>query len=167
MRYGIKGHNPVILIFSLITLFILIRQWQSGSWHSMMAMSDFMGAYFLIFGTFKIIDLRGFVAMYKKYNLVAEYLTLYAYAFPFLQVGIGIAYLIHVYALTSNFINFIIMTIGFISILIKIIKKEIIPCACLGTLFRHYLSLMSLFENALMVAMALAMVLYHYYHISM
>jgi len=55
------------------------------------------------------------------------------------------------------------MSLGFISVLIKLIKKEIIPCACLGTLFSHPLSLMSLFEQLLMVGMSLSMVLYHYY----
>ena len=130
----------------------------------MQVMSDFMAGYFLIFGTFKIIDLSGFVVAYKKYNLIAKHLTLYAYAVPFIQIGLGIAYLFRVYLLASNSINFGVMTLGFISVLIKLIKKKVIPCACLGTLFKHPLSLMSLFENALMVIMSFSMVLYHYYH---
>ncbi len=164
MRYGVKSHKAVIVIFFVITLFTLVRQWISGSWHGMQAMSDFMSGFFLIFGFFKIIDLRGFVAAYKKYNLIAKHLTLYAYAVPFIQIGLGITYLFRIYPLASNSINFVVMTLGFISVLIKLIKKKVIPCACLGTIFKHPLSLMSLFENSLMVVMALSMVLYHYYH---
>lgn len=164
MRYGVKSHRAVIVIFTVITLFTIIRQFIAGSWDTMLAMSDFMGAFFLIFGTFKIIDLRGFIAAYKKYNLVAHYFLFYAYAFPFIQIGLGIAYLFHTYPLISNGINFVIMSLGFMSVLIKIVKKEIIPCACLGTLFKHPLSLMSLFEQALMVIMSLSMLVYDYYH---
>ena len=164
MKYGVKSHKVVIIIFVVITLFTLIRQWIAGSWHGMQAMSDFMAGFFLIFGTFKLIDLRGFVTAYKKYNLIAKHLTLYAYAVPFIQIGLGVTYLFHIYPLLSNGINFVVMTLGFISILIKLVKKDVIPCACLGTLFKHPLSLVSLFENALMVVMALSMTLYHYYH---
>lgn len=164
MRHGVKSHKSVIIIFTVITLFMLARQLIAGSWHSMQAMSDFMAGFFLIFGAFKAIDLNGFVIAYKKYNLIAKHFTLYAYAIPFIQIGLGITYFFHIYPLLSNGINFVIMTLGCISIFIKIIKKEVIPCACLGTLFRHPLSLMSLFENALMVVMSLAMTLYHYYH---
>jgi len=164
MRHGIKSHSTVIIIFGIITLFTLTRQWLVGSWYGMQAMSDFMAGFFLIFGTFKIIDLPGFVAMYRKYNLIAEHLTLYAYAIPFIQIGLGITYLFHVYPLASNSINFFIMSLGFISALIKLIKKEVVPCACLGPLFQHPLSLMSLFEPALMVIMSLSMVLYHYHY---
>lgn len=164
MKYGVKSHNAVVIIFMAITAFTLIRQWISGSWHGMFAMSDFMAGFFLIFGTFKLVDLRGFVKAYSKYNLIAQHVTLYAYAIPFIQIGLGVSYLFHAYPLASNAINFIIMTLGFISVLIKLIKKEVIPCACLGTLFKHPLSLMSLFEPTLMVAMSLSMTLYHYYH---
>ncbi len=163
MRYGVKSYSAVIIIFGVITLFTIIRQFIAGSWNGMLAMSDFMAGFFLIFGAFKVIDLRGFVAAYKKYNLIAERVTLYAYILPFIQIGLGIAYLFHAYPLVSNSVNFIIMTLGFISVSIKIIKKEIIPCACLGTLFKHPLSLMSLFEQALMVVMSLSMTLYPYY----
>ena len=163
MRYGVKSHSAVIIIFAAITLFTLVRQWIAGSWHGMMAMSDFMAGFFLIFGMFKIIDLQGFVTAYKKYNLIAKHLSLYAYAVPFIHLGLGVAYLFRVYPLASNSINFVVMTLGFISVLIKLIKKKVIPCACLGTLFKHPLSLMSLFENALMVIMSLSMVLYHFY----
>ncbi len=162
MKYGIKSHKAIILIFSIITLFTILRQWQYGEWYGMRAMSDFMGSFFLIFGIFKITDLSGFVIAYKKYNLVAHYITAYAYAFPFIQIGLGVAYLLHIFPLLSNIINFMIMSLGFISVLIKLIQKEVVPCACLGTLFKHPLSLVSLLENALMVAMSLSMVLYHY-----
>lgn len=161
MRYGVKSHKAVLIIFILITLFTLIRQWMAGSWHGMQAMSDFMAGFFLIFGTFKIIDLSGFVIAYKNYNLIAQHFIAYAYALPFIQIGLGIAYLFRIYPLLSNSINFVVMTLGFISILIKLLKKEVIPCACLGTLFQHPLSLVSLFENAIMVLMSLSMVLYH------
>ena len=161
MQYGIKSHKAVITIFALITSFTLIRQWWFGSWNSMQVMSDFMAGFFLIFGFFKLIDLHGFVNAYKKYNIIAEYFIPYAYIIPFVQLGLGITYLFHMYPFLSNVTNFIIMSLGFISVLIKLIKKEVIPCACLGTLFKHPLSIMSLLKNAIMVGMSLFMLIYH------
>lgn len=166
MRFGIKSHKAVIAIFMIIILFTATRQFIAGEWSGMRAMSDFMAGFFLIFGTFKIIDLHGFAIAYKKYNLIAEHITLYAYLLPFIQIGLGIAYLFHAHPLVSNSINFLIMSLGFMSVLVKIVKKEIIPCACLGTLFKHPLSIMSLFEQALMVIMSLSMTLFHYYNFS-
>jgi len=161
MRYGIKSHKAVFIIFLVLIIFTLLRQWSYGAWHPMWAMSDFMGGFFLIFSFFKIIDLKGFVRMYTAYNLLAEHIDFYAWLFPFIQLSIGIAYLLRVLPLISNITNFIIMTIGFISVLIKLIQKEIIPCACLGTVFKHPISIVSLSENGLMVGMALFMLLYH------
>lgn len=161
MKYGVKSHKVIVFIFIIITLFTLMRQWMYGSWHGMRAMTDFMAGFFLIFGFFKIINIKGFAQAYKKYNLVARYIPAYAYAIPFIQMGIGFTYLTRHVLLFSNVINFIIMSIGFVSVLVKLIKKEIIPCACLGTFFRHPLSIMSLFEQVLMVGMSLSMVIYH------
>ena len=161
MKYGIQSHKTVYTIFLVLIIFTLLRQWSYGSWHGMRAMSDFMGGFFLIFGFFKVIDLKGFVQAYKAYNLLAEHISLYAWLFPFIQIGIGIAYLLRIVPFYSNVINFTIMTIGFISVLIKLIQKQVIPCACLGTLFKHPLSLVSLSESGLMVGMSLFMLLYH------
>jgi len=157
----VRSHKAVVIIFAVITLFTITRQFLYGSWHGMRAMSDFMAGFFLIFGFFKIIDLKNFVQAYSRYNLLAQRFILYAYAVPFIQIGIGIAYLLQAFPLYSNLINFTVMLVGFVSVLIKLIKKEVIPCACLGTLFKHPLSLMSLFENALMVGMSLFMLIYH------
>lgn len=162
MRYGIKSHKAVVVIFALLTFFTLFHQWLHGTWNGMQAMRDFMGGYFLIFGFFKIIDLSGFVHAYKNYNIIAPYMPLYAYVFPFIQIALGILYVTNTFMLFANITNFLVMSLGFISISIKLIKKEIIPCACLGTLFRHPLSLVSLLENFLMVGMSFFMFMYHF-----
>lgn len=160
-EHGIKSHKAVLIVFLVITLFTLARQFVHGSWSTMYAMDDFMAGFFLIFGFFKMIDLKGFVKIYKGYNLIARQFPIYAYVLPFIQISIGIAYLVQIFPLYSNLVNLIIMSIDFIGVLIKLIQQEVIPCACLGTLFSHPLSLMSLFENTLMVVMSIFMLMYH------
>lgn len=161
MEYGVKSHKAVIIVFIVIMVFAFTRQWIYG-WNIMQAMDDIMAGFFLIFGFFKIIDLHGFVLAYRRYNLLAQQFALYGYILPFIEISIGFAYLLGVFPLLSNIINLIIMSVGFVSVFIKLIQKEVIPCACLGTLFSHPLSLMSLFENVLMVVMAFYMLMYHW-----
>jgi hypothetical protein len=51
------------------------------------------------------------------------------------------------------------MGIGAIGVYIKLLKKEEIPCACLGTVFKVPMIWVTLAEDLLMVAMAVIMLI--------
>ncbi len=163
MRYTIKDFMPLIAIFSLIVLFTLIRQYLHGGWDMMYAMNDIMAGFFLIFGAFKIINLRNFVTAYKKYDLIAMQNTPYAYAYPFIEVILGIAYLFRFMPVLTNIITYALMLISTIGVAIALATGKELMCACLGTVFKLPMTYVTLLEDVLMAGMALGMLLHFWF----
>lgn len=159
MRYSVRDFLPLIIIFALITAFTLVRQ-LIGEWCLMGAMNDFMAGFFLVFGAFKIINLNGFVTAYKMYDLLAQQSTAYAYAYPFIELGLGFSYLFGWYPLATNIITFVIMLIGAIGVGLELAKGKEIMCACLGVVFKLPMTYVTLLEDLLMASMALGMLLH-------
>lgn len=160
MRYSLRDFLPLLIIFIVIVLFTLTRQIVVGEWNIMNAMNDFMAAFFIVFGLFKIINWRGFVQAYKIYDLLAKQSTLYAYAYPLIELSLGIAYLFRLYPIATNLVTFILMTISSIGVALELTKSGYIVCACLGAVFKLPMTYVTLAEDLLMAGMALGMLLY-------
>jgi len=153
-----KDFMPLIIIFSVIILATLLVQLYLGEWDTTHAMRDFMGFFFIVFGGFKVINWKGFVAAYSIYDIIAKRSKIYAYLYPVIEIGLGVSYLANFYPLITNWITFVIMIIGAIGVGIELRKKVEIPCACLGVLFKIPMTKVTLFEDLLMAAMALWMI---------
>ncbi len=158
--YRLKDFLPLIIIFCIIISFTLMRQW-IFAWHIQTAMNDFMAGFFLIFGGFKVLNLHGFAEAYAMYDIIAKRSTAYAYAYPFIEIGLGIAYLLRLYPTPVNIITLIIMLISSIGVAQELAQRRTITCACLGTVFKIPMTYVTLFEDVLMAAMALIMLFYH------
>ncbi len=161
MRYSLRDFLPLIIIFTAILLFTIIRQYMAGSWQLLNAMNDFMAGFFIIFGTFKIINWHGFAEAYATYDLLAQRSTIYAYAYPLIELALGLAYLFRIYPIVTNVITFIVMTISSIGVILQLLKRRTIVCACLGVVFKIPMTYVTLFEDVLMAGMALGMVLHY------
>ena len=61
--------------------------------------------------------------------------------------------------LPAALVAFAVMTVGAIGVGRALRRTERIPCACLGTVFKLPMTKITLFEDLLMAAMALAMLL--------
>lgn len=161
MRYTIRDFLPLIIIFILIITFTATRQFVAGtSWSVMNAMNDFMAGFFLVFGAFKIINWRGFVQAYKIYDLLAKQSTAYAYAYPIIELALGLAYFFRIYPIAINSITFVLMIMSSIGVALELTKGGHIICACLGAVFKLPMTYVTLFEDLLMAGMALGMLLY-------
>lgn len=141
----------VVLLFSVITTLITDQDFSFG-------MRMFMGGFFVVFGTLKAIKLKDFAIAYKEYDLLAMRSTLYAYSYPFIELCLGILYFTNLAPLVTNTITIFIMGIGAVGVYLKLRKKEEIPCACLGTVFRVPMRWVTLVEDLLMVVMAIIMI---------
>lgn len=161
MRYSLRDFLPLIIIFSGIILFTLLCQWIMGSWQLIDIMHNFMAAFFIIFGTFKIINWHGFAEAYAMYDLIAQRSTIYAYAYPLIELSLGVAYLFRIYPMATNFITFIVMLISSIGVALELIKGRSITCACLGVVFKIPMTYVTLFEDVLMAGMAFGMLLHY------
>ncbi len=154
MKYSLKDFVPLLIIFAFIIAFTAMRQWFFGQWDTMDAMNDFMGAFFIVFGLFKIINLKGFVEAYSMYDIVAQQSSAYAYLYPFIELALGISYLMRTYPIATNSITLILMIISSIGVAIELSKNKEIICACLGVVFKLPMTYVTLAEDLLMAAMA-------------
>lgn len=158
--YNFYSFLPLIIIISIIIAFTIGMSIYRG-WNYKDAMLDFMAGFFLVFGFFKIINLPGFVEAYAMYDIIAQRSRLYAYIYPFIEVGLGIAYLFRYKLFLANLITVIIMAIGSIGVAIELSKGRQIICACLGAVFKLPMTYVTLSEDLIMGAMALYMIFFH------
>ncbi len=117
----------------------------------------FMGTFFLVFSTFKLLDLKGFAMSFMGYDIIAKRFSSYAYVYPFLELGLAIGYFIG--WRTTDWFTLILMTIGAIGVFKELSRDSKIKCACLGTFIKLPLTTVSLIENLSMGLMALLMLL--------
>ncbi len=158
-KYSIKDFLPLILLFLIITGLTIARYYYAGDGNLNSAMADFMGFFFLIFGGFKILNLKGFAKAYQEYDIIAKRSLAYAYLYPFLEIGLGIAYLMRWNPYITNLATFILMSVSAIGVGIELSKGKTIVCACLGTVFKVPMTYVTLLEDLLMAGMALFMLI--------
>jgi len=140
-----------ILLFSIITTLVTNNNFFFG-------MRMFMGAFFVIFGTLKVLKLKDFATAYREYDLIAMKSHRYARAYPFIELGLGFLYFTYLLPFLTNILTIIVMGIGALGVYFKLRKKEEIPCACLGTVFKVPMTWVTLIEDLLMVVMAIIMI---------
>jgi hypothetical protein len=155
--YSIKNFVPLISIFIVICAFTLIKQLVYG-FDIRAAMYDYMGATFLIFGSFKIINIRAFADAYSTYDSIAKHIKLYAYIYPWIEIMLGIAYVMRYQLMLVNSITLVLMSISSIGVIQALFKKQTIACACLGMVFTLPMTYVTLLENISMGLMALWMI---------
>lgn len=153
--HAIKDYLPLVIMVALVlgltTLGVLYLAQDP--------MLAFMGYFFLVFGILKVIRLRGFVEAYRMYDVVAMRSKVYAYAYPFLELGFAVAYLLVWYVEVVSIVVLVVMLVGAYGVYKKLRLKEEIPCACLGTVFKVPMTWVTLGEDLLMAGMALIIVL--------
>lgn len=150
-------YKPLLLIVGfllLVTLLIHARMPGRG-WHEWM--NDFMAGFFLVFSFFKLLNLSAFANAYRGYDLIAAKSAVYAYAYPFIELALGIAYLIRWNPIATNWITLVVMIVSAAGVLNALRKRQLIECACLGTVFKLPMSKVTLIEDLSMAAMAAAM----------
>jgi len=153
---------PFYIAMSLVTVYTIIHQLLLRHRSGMIAMNDFMGVWFLLFGIIKLFDLKWFVRSYHKYDIIAKHRIGYAYLFPFLEIALWFAYLFDTqmhYRVAINGITLSLVAITWVVIFRSLKKKETIDCVCMGTLFPLPMSTINLRENVSMGAMAFVMLI--------
>lgn len=150
---------PIYLIFGYVAGVATIVQLIRGGFDPMMWMGHFMAGFFLVFSFFKLLDVRGFAEGYSTYDVIAKRVPAYGLAYPFIELALGIAYLVAPMHMLTNAITLVIMGISSIGVIQQVMKNSAFQCACLGTIFKLPLSKVTLVEDLLMVVMSAAMLL--------
>jgi len=151
-------YYPLLLIIGFILLVTLSVQLNAESFNAEHWMMHFMAGFFLVFSFFKLLDVRGFASSYAMYDLLAMRVKAYGYAYPFIELGLGIAYLVAWQPLLTNWLTFIVMTFSSLGVIRSVLNKQKIRCACLGAVFNLPMSTVTIIEDLLMAGMALWMI---------
>lgn len=153
----LKKYLPLIVVFSLIVVWTFIRQYITG-WDLHYAMHDFMGGFFILLGMLKVISWKKFAESYQGYDPLAMKVPAYAYLYPAIEVFLGIMYQFRLGSeLFLNTLTVLILGIATIGIIKVLRRKEVVKCACLGGLFSIPVTWFTVFENVLMIGMAVYM----------
>jgi len=150
-------YQPLLLVFAYLIGLVALVEITVGRFEWMRAMANFMGGFFVVFSFFKLLDLRGFVDSFQTYDVVARPVRAYGYVYPFIELALGVAYLVHFAPVVTNLITLVVMLVGIIGVTQALLQKRRIQCACLGTVFNLPMSKVTFVEDALMAGMALVM----------
>lgn len=149
-----ETYKPILLIFFYIIVVTSLVQIKNVNFDFMEAMRHFMSGFFLIFSFFKLLNLKGFAESYVMYDVLAKKNSTWAYLYVFIELGLGIAFLINFNPILTNSITVIVMSISIIGVLQSVLNKKKIQCACLGAVFNLPMSTVTIIEDALMIAMS-------------
>jgi copper chaperone CopZ len=150
-------YKPLLTVFAYITGISLLAAWQDETLNGMAFMQFFMAGFFLAFSFFKMLDIAGFADSYSGYDLLAKRWKGYGYIYPFIELALGIAYLIDFQPYETNIITIAVMGFSTIGVMQSVLNKQKIRCACLGTGFNLPMTTVTIIEDLLMVAMAVGM----------
>jgi hypothetical protein len=151
------SYFPLILILAYLVGVTFLIEWRTGSFEWMRAMNHFMGGFFLVFSFFKLLDLRGFADSYSGYDIVARAWRPYGFAYPFIELALGAAYVANWQPIATNLVTLIVMGGSSVGVIQSLLQKRKIRCACLGAVFNLPMSTITLLEDGLMAFMALGM----------
>jgi len=157
--FKLKSFVPLIIIFAFIIVFSVIASWWRQVFSYQSIMIDFMAGFFLVFGAFKLIKLSAFVEAYAMYDEIAKRVRAYGYIYPFVEIALGLAFLLRFEIVAVAWITLALMIINSFGAYNGIRDKKVLMCGCLGTVFKLPMSYVSLGEDLLMAAMAVMIIL--------
>lgn len=157
--FKLKSFVPLIIIFAFIIVFSVIASWWRQVFSYQSIMIDFMAGFFLVFGAFKLIKLSAFVEAYAMYDEIAKRVKAYGYIYPFVEIALGLAFLLRFEIVTVAWITLGLMIVNSFGAYNGIRDKKVLMCGCLGTVFKLPMSYVSLGEDLLMAAMAVMIIL--------
>lgn len=145
---------PLLLIVGFIAGVTVLIAAETGAWSVEPMMRHFMAGFFIVFSFFKLLDLRGFRSEYRRYDLVAKALPVWGWVYPFVELGLGVSYLLDVAPVAVNSVTLALMLVGAAGVLRALLGKQQIRCACLGTALNLPMTKVTLVEDLTMAAMA-------------
>jgi len=148
---------PLFLIVGFIAGVTVLIALATETWAVEPMMRHFMAGFFIVFSFFKLLDPPGFVSAYRGYDLIARKFPAWGWAYPFVELGLGVAYLLTLAPVATNAVTLVLMLVGAAGVLKALLDKRAIRCACLGTALNLPMTKVTLVEDLTMAAMAAGM----------
>lgn len=86
-------YKPLLIAFAYIIAIATLTSRSPAGIDWMKWMNNFMGGFFIILSFFKLLDLYAFAESYNSYDLLAKRVRAYGFIYPFIELGLGIAYI--------------------------------------------------------------------------
>ena len=153
-------YYPLLLIAGYIAVASLAGTFASGTFNAESWMLNFMAGFFLVFSAFKFLDPTGFADAYSTYDLLAQRWRGYGFIYPFLELGLGLAYLFRFQPELTHLATIALMGFSSLGVIGALRQKRTIQCACLGTVLKLPMSTITLAEDLGMAGMALASLMF-------
>ena len=99
-------YKPILIIFAYITGITVLIEIARSSFIWELWMQNFMAAFFLVFSFFKMLDVKGFAESYFSYDIIAKRWISWGYVYAFIELGLGLAYLLKFNPLFTNIATF-------------------------------------------------------------
>jgi len=156
---SLRTYKPLLLIIGFIVGVTLLVQYPFSDFSWILWMRHFMAGFFLVFAFFKLLNIKGFASSYQSYDLLARSWKSWGYIYPFVELSLGILYLINIAPILTNWLTLIILGVSSIGVIQSVMDKRKIKCACLGDVFNLPMSAVTIIEDLSMVTMAGIMLL--------
>ena len=147
-------YQPLFLIIGYILITTLAINLTQDTFNPERWMMHFMAGFFLVFSFFKMLNIKAFASSYAMYDLLAMRSKAYGFIYPFIELTLGLAYLLALAPQITNTATLIIMGFSSIGVIRAVMNQQKIRCACLGTVFELPMSTITIIEDLLMAGMA-------------
>lgn len=147
--------KPLFLIFVYLFAASILLNYKDWSFNE--AMLDFMGLFYIVFSFFKLLDLKGFPVSFRMYDPLAKAVPVYGWIYPFLELGLGLLFLMRFQIVVALITTIVVLGITTIGVVQALLNKKAIRCACLGTALNLPMTEATFIENAIMLVMAVSM----------
>ena len=145
--------------FALLMAFITLLSLSLFSFGEARTLSElmrwFMGVFMTVFASFKFVGYKSFSSMFATYDIVAKRSELYGKSFPFIQLFLGVIYLINLLPNLRDLLVVLVAGVSSIGVFQEIRRKRPLHCACLGGVIKLRLSTITLVEDVGMLSMGL------------
>jgi copper chaperone CopZ len=157
---SMNTYKPLIMIIAFIAGVSVLVQYPFNQFDSMMWMRHFMAGFFIVFAFFKLLNLSGFADTYRMYDLLAAKWKTWGFIYPFVELSLGVLYLINIAPQYTNMATIVVLGFSSIGVIKSNLDKRKIKCACLGDVFNLPMSTVTIIEDVGMVLMAVVMLLF-------
>ena len=153
-RPEIITYWPIAAIYIIACLLSLY----TITWHQNPDyMSHVMGFVLVFFGLIKLSDIVGFARVFAEYDPLAHRSQSYAQSYPFLEIALGILFILQIFIIPATLITLFIYSASLTGAINTIRNKQSLHCVCLGTYFKLPLSTVTILEATFMIGMCLWM----------
>ncbi len=151
----LKQLFPLFLILGYILIASILLN--KSTWNLQNFMLDFMGLFYIVFSFFKLLDLKGFPQSFRMYDPLAKAIPAYGWVYPFIEVALGLMFLMRFQINVALVVTLIVLGITTIGVTKTLFSKKTIQCACLGTALKLPMTKATFIENSIMIIMAIVM----------